>query len=187
MTIVNDALAAGGRAPPATTKVWDALVRVFHWSLVGLFVVAYATGDEIEQVHVAAGYAIAALLALRIVWGFAGSRHARFADFVRPPGEILAYLREVMHMKPKRHLGHNPAGGLMILALIAMLLATGATGFMMTTDAFWGAQWVEEVHEALAHATVALVLLHVLGVAVSSFQHRENLVAAMITGRKRAE
>jgi cytochrome b len=187
MTIVNEALGAGGRAPPATITVWDRFVRLFHWSLVGLFVVAYVTGDEIERVHIAAGYAIALLLALRIGWGFVGSRHARFSDFVRPPGEVLAYLREVVRMKPPRHIGHNPAGGLMIVALIAMLLATSATGFMMTTDAFWGAKWVEEVHEALANATVALVLLHVLGVAVSSFQHRENLVAAMITGRKRKD
>jgi cytochrome b len=185
MSVVNETIEAGGALPPATVKVWDPFVRVFHWSLVGLFVLAYATGDEVEQVHIAAGYAIVTLLALRVAWGFVGPRHARFSDFVRSPREILAYLRDVVRKKPRRHLGHNPAGGLMIVGLIAMLLGTGATGFMMTTDAFWGAKWVEEVHEGLANATVALVLLHVLGVAVSSLQHRENLVAAMITGRKR--
>jgi cytochrome b len=186
MTLVNEALEAGGPAPPATIKVWDVFVRVFHWSLVGLFALAYATGDEVERVHTAAGYAIAALLALRIAWGFVGPRHARFADFVRPPRETLTYLRDAARGTSRRHVGHNPAGGLMILALIVMLAGTSVTGYLMTTDAFWGAKWVEEVHEGLANATVALALLHVLGVAVSSFQHRENLAGAMITGRKRA-
>jgi cytochrome b len=171
--------------PPATVKVWDLFVRMFHWSLVALFVVAYATGDEVERVHIAAGYAIATLLALRIIWGFVGPRHARFRSFVRSPREVLAYLRDVALFKAPRHLGHNPAGGLMIVALIAMLAATCATGYMMTTDAYWGAKWVEETHEVLANATVALIAFHVLGVLVASFQHRENLVKAMVTGRKR--
>jgi cytochrome b len=186
MSIVSNTIGAGGVTPPATIKVWDLFVRLFHWSLVALFVTAYATGDEIERVHVAAGYAIAGLLALRIVWGFVGPRHARFTSFVRSPWQVLAYLRDVALLRAPRHLGHNPAGGLMIVALIAMLLATCATGYMMTTDAFWGAKWVEEVHEGLANATLGLVILHVLGVVVASFEHRENLVTAMITGRKRA-
>jgi cytochrome b len=171
--------------PPATVKVWDPFVRLFHWSLVGLFAVAYATGDEVEQVHIAAGYTIAVLLTLRVVWGFIGPRHARFADFVRPPAEVFAYLRNVVRNKPRRYLGHNPAGGAMIIAMLVLLTATSVTGYMMTTDAYWGAEWVEELHEALANLTVVLVLLHVLGVLAASFQHRENLVKAMITGRKR--
>jgi cytochrome b len=203
MSVANHATRADGGMPPATVKVWDLFVRLFHWSLVALFVVAYATGDEVERVHIAAGYAIAALLALRIIWGFVGPRHARFRSFVGSPGEVLAYLRDVLLFKAPRHLGHNPAGGLMIVALIAMLVATCATGYMMivaliamlvatcatgymmTTDAYWGAKWVEEMHEVLANATVALIGLHVLGVVVASFQHRENLVKAMVTGRKR--
>lgn len=186
MTIVNHRIGAGGATPPATIKVWDLFVRLFHWSLVLLFAVAYATGDEIERVHIAAGYAIAGLIALRILWGFVGPRHARFSNFVRPPGEVLAYLRDIVLLRARRHLGHNPAGGAMVLALLAALIATSVTGYMMTTDAFWGAKWVEEVHEALANATIALVALHVLGVVTASFAHRENLVKAMITGRKRA-
>jgi cytochrome b len=185
MSVTSDAARAGGAMPPATVKVWDLLVRLFHWSLVALFAVAYATGDEVEQVHIAAGYAIATLLALRIVWGFVGPGHARLRSFVRPPREVLAYLRDVLRFKAKRHLGHNPAGGVMIVALIAMLAATCVTGYMMTTDAYWGAEWVEETHELLANATVALIALHVLGVLVASFQHRESLVKAMVTGRKR--
>jgi cytochrome b len=185
VTIVHHRIGAGGASPPATVKVWDPLVRVFHWSLLLLFAVAYVTGDEVERVHVAAGYTIAGLIALRILWGFVGPRHARFSNFVRPPGEVVAYLRDILLLRAPRHLGHNPAGGAMILALLAALIATSVTGYMMTTDAFWGAKWVEEVHETLANATIALVALHVLGVVTASFVHRENLVKAMITGRKR--
>jgi cytochrome b len=185
MSIGNDVTRAGGAMPPATVKMWDLFVRLFHWALVGLFVVAYATGDEVQRVHIAAGYAIAALLGLRVVWGLVGPRHARFSSFVRSPREVLAYSRDVLLFRAPRHLGHNPAGGLMIVALIVMLAATCATGYMMTTDAYWGAKWVEGTHEMLANATIGLIALHVLGVLVASFQHRENLVKAMITGRKR--
>jgi len=187
MTTLNNTIEAGGAKPPATVKVWDPFVRIFHWSLAGLFVLAYATGDEVEQVHIAAGYAIAALLALRIAWGFVGPRHARFGNFVKSPRAVLTYLRDVALLRAPRYLGHNPAGGAMIVALLAMLAGTCVTGWMMTTDAYWGAEWVEDVHEALANVTLALVVLHVIGVLVASFEHRENLVTAMITGRKRAE
>ena len=185
MTIVDDTIEAGGARPPATVKVWDLFVRAFHWSLVALFATAYATGDEIEQVHIAAGYAIAALLALRIVWGFMGPAHARFSNFVRSPREVLVYLRDVARVRAPRYLGHNPAGGTMIIALVVMLIATCVTGIMMTTDAFWGAKWIEQVHQALANGTLGLIVLHVLGVIVASFEHRENLVKAMVTGMKR--
>ena len=187
MSIVNDTIRAGGAMPPATVKVWDVFVRVFHWSLATLFVVAYATGDEIERVHVTAGYTIAALLGLRILWGLVGPRHARFSNFVHSPSAVLAYLREVMLLRAPRYLGHNPAGGAMIVALLLMLAATCATRIMMTPAVYWGAEWVEDVHETLANLSLGLIVLHVLGVLVASFEHRENLVTAMITGRKRAE
>ncbi|MBR0927314.1 cytochrome b/b6 domain-containing protein [Bradyrhizobium diazoefficiens] len=186
MSAIHDTIVAGGAMPPATIKVWDPFVRVFHWSLAGLFLLAYATGDEIEKVHIAAGYAIAGLLALRIVWGFVGPHHARFSDFVRAPRVVLTYLRDVALLRAPRYLGHNPAGGMMVVALIVTLLGTCTTGYMMTTGSFWGAKWVEEVHETFAHITIGLVVVHVLGVLVASFEHRESLVTAMITGRKRA-
>ncbi len=185
MTIVNETIAAGGATPPATVRVWDPFVRLFHWSLVAAFALAYATGDEIEKVHIAAGYFIAGLLALRIVWGFVGPRHARFGDFVRAPREVIAYLRDAMLFRAPRHLGHNPAGGAMVIALMLSLSATSLTGYLMTTDAYWGAKWIEEVHETAANFTLGLVLFHVLGVLFASFEHRENLVKAMIDGRKR--
>ncbi|MHC4045490.1 cytochrome b/b6 domain-containing protein [Bradyrhizobium sp. 23AC] len=185
MSAIHDAIVAGGEKPPATVKVWDPFVRVFHWSLAGLFLVAYATGDAIENVHIAAGYTIAGLLALRILWGIVGPRHARFRDFVRWPRAVLAYMRDVALLRAPRYLGHNPAGGAMVVALIVMLIGTCTTGYMMTTGGFWGAKWVEEVHEAFANLTIGLVVVHMLGVLVASFEHRESLVKAMITGRKR--
>jgi cytochrome b len=185
MSAVNDTMQAGGAMPPATVKVWDPFVRVFHWSLATLFVVAYATADEIEGVHIAAGYAIAGLVAARMVWGLIGPRQARFSSFVRSPREVLAYLRDVALLRAPRYIGHNPAGGAMIVALLATLAGTCITGYMMTTDAYWGAKWVEEIHETLANLTIGLIVVHILGVLVASFEHRENLVKAMITGRKR--
>ena len=197
MTLRNDVLEAGGVMPPArplktgvTTlpmvRVWDPFVRIFHWSLVGLFVLAFVTGDETEWLHLTAGYAIAVLIVLRIIWGFVGSRHARFSDFVRTPRQVTDYLRSAIRLQAPRYLGHNPAGGMMIIALLAMLVGISATGFMMTTDAFWGAQWVEDLHEGLVYVTLGLIALHVAGVVFASVEHGENLVKAMITGRKRA-
>ncbi|WP_440639390.1 cytochrome b/b6 domain-containing protein [Bradyrhizobium sp. PUT101] len=186
MTTMSNKIGAGGAMPPAMVKVWDPFVRIFHWSLASLFVLAYATGDEIERVHVAAGYAIAGLLAIRIVWGFAGPRHARFSNFVRPPREVLTYLRDVVLLRAPRYIGHNPAGGAMIVGLLIALAGTCGTGYMMTTDAYWGSKLLEHFHEFLANLTVGLVVAHVLGVLIASFEYRENLVASMISGRKRA-
>ena len=185
MSVSNETIEAGGATPPATIKVWDPFVRVFHWSLATLFLVAYATGDEIEKIHIAAGYAIAGLIGTRIVWGFIGPRHARFSSFVRPPKEVLAYLRDIVMLRAPRYIGHNPAGGAMIIVLLVMITGTSITGYMMTTDAYWGSKLVEEIHETLANLTMGLVVGHILGVLVASFEHRENLVRSMITGRKR--
>lgn len=185
MSTVDNTIGAGGATPPAAIKVWDPFVRAFHWSLATLFLAAYVTGEDAGRVHVAAGYAIAGLIALRIAWGFVGPRHARFGNFVRSPRAVLAYLRDAALLKAPRYLGHNPAGGAMIIGLLVMLLGSGITGYMMTTDAFWGSKWVEEVHETFANLTMGLVVFHVLGVLFSSFVHGENLVKSMITGWKR--
>jgi cytochrome b len=197
VTLRSDAVEAGGVMPPVPTtatsgtdaptiRVWDPFVRVFHWSLVTLFIVAFVTGDEIERLHVAVGYVIAGLVALRIVWGFLGPRRARFSDFMRPPGETIAYMGMAVRRRAPRYIGHNPAGGVMVVALLTMLIAISVTGFMMTSDAFWGAEWVEEVHEGLVYATLGLIALHIGGVLVASYEQGENLVKAMITGHKRA-
>ena len=128
----------GGSTPPATVKVWDLFVRVFHWSLVLLFAIAYLTDDEVQRVHIVTGYAIAGLLGARIVWGFIGPRHARFDDFVHSPRAVFAYVRDALLLRARRYVGHNPAGGLMIVALLVMLTATCISGHMMTTDSVLG-------------------------------------------------
>ncbi len=193
-------------------KVWDPLVRIFHWTLVISFVVTYASGDELEGIHVWFGYLIAGLLVFRLAWGFVGPKHARFSDFVYGPQEILAYLRSLATGRPRRYLGHNPAGGLMVILLLVSLGFTTGTGLLMvqTPEApaiqsvqergGWfsgeedeedeeheGNEVLEEVHEFFANLTLLLVLLHIAGVAVSSRLHHENLVRAMITGRKPAK
>jgi cytochrome b len=185
MTSLNNAIEAGGEMPPAPVKVWDPFVRVFHWSLVALFAAAFATGDESDRLHIAIGYATAGLIGLRILWGFGGTRHARFSDFVRGPREIISYLRDLVLFRAPRYLGHNPAGGAMIIALLVMLTGTCISGYLLTTDAYWGSKRAEEIHEVFANLTVGLIAFHVLGVLAASLEHRENLVKAMITGRKR--
>jgi cytochrome b len=180
------ATAAGRIERPATIRVWDPLVRLFHWSLVISFTVAWLN-TEGKDLHQGAGYLVLALVAVRLIWGIVGSRHARFRDFVPRPKELLAYLKSLPSGHPRRYLGHNPAGGVMIVLLLAMLILTGGSGWLETTDAFWGIVWVENLHAALANLTVVLVFAHVAGVVFSSLAHRENLTLAMITGRKRVE
>ena len=177
---------AGGIAPPATVKVWDPFIRIFHWSLVALFAIAFLTGDEIEWLHLVAGYSIAGLVALRLVWGFVGPRHARFADFVKGPGSVATFLKQSARLEAPRHIGHNPAGGMMIVALLAGLIGLSITAVLMTTDAFWGSKAMEEIHEVLANGMLILIAFHVFGVIFASVEHGENLVKSMVTGRKRA-
>lgn len=178
---------SGDATPPTTVRVWDRFVRVLHWSLVALFAVAFLTGDEIEWLHLAAGYTIATLVAMRVIWGFIGSHSARFASFVRGPQAVLIFLKQSLHLQAPRYIGHNPAGGAMIIVLLIVLAGLCATGFAMTTDTYWGSKTLEEVHETLANVMLMLIVLHILGVIVASIEHGENLVKAMITGRKRAK
>jgi cytochrome b len=166
-------------------KVWDLFVRVFHWSLVITFATAWYTGGIWDQPHLAAGYLVLALILVRIFWGFVGSRHALFSDFAYPPRMIFRYMRDMAHLRAPRYLGHNPAGGAMVIALLAMLLVLSITGIMMTTDAFWGVGWVDNVHETASNMALVLVALHIGGVMFASIEHGENLIRAMITGFKR--
>ncbi|MCB1500357.1 MAG: cytochrome b/b6 domain-containing protein [Bauldia sp.] len=182
----NGALVPGRATRPGTVPVWDPLVRIFHWSLVAAFATAWLSAEESRSLHEAAGYVVAGLVAFRVLWGIVGPRHARFADFVRSPAAVLRFLRDTAHLRAPRHLGHNPAGGAMVVALLVALAVITGSGYMMTTDAFWGVRWVREVHEIAVNLTIVLLVLHVLGVVLASFEHRENLVAAMFTGRKRA-
>ena len=171
-------------ATTPTVLVWDRFVRVFHWSLVGLIAAAWLT-EDLKTVHHWIGYAVLALVAARLVWGVIGSRHARFADFVRGPARVLAYLRDLMAGRERRYLGHNPAGGAMIVALLATILVTCISGWLMLTDRFWGSEAMEQIHDAAATLVLVLVACHIAGVVWESLRHRENLVRAMVTGRKR--
>jgi cytochrome b len=181
---VRPAGTTGARQPPMA-RVWDPLVRLFHWSLVASFVLAWFTPHRSETIHSWAGYAAAGLIGLRLVWGIVGTRHARFSSFVRRPGEILAYLMAIARGTEARHIGHNPAGGAMILALIAGMAGIALTGWLMYTDRFYGDDGMVALHSTFAHALLVLILLHLAGVALASLRHRENLPLAMVTGVKR--
>lgn len=187
MSALTETATGDGISPSRTVRVWDPLVRIFHWSLVGLFTFSYFTGDEWKSAHIYSGYAIAGLIGFRLVWGLIGSPHARFSDFVYSPLTVIRYLFASMRMGGRRYLGHNPAGGMMVLALLLMISVIATSGTMMTTDAYWGVEWVEEVHETAVYLTIGLIVLHIAGVIFASVEHKENLVRAMITGRKRKD
>lgn len=169
-----------------TTTVWDPLVRLFHWSLALSFAIAWLSAESWKDLHEWAGYSAALLISVRVLWGFYGSPYARFRQFVRKPGTVLSFARAMLRHDEPRYIGHNPAGGYMILGLIAMMAVTALSGWMYTLDAFWGEEWVENIHEAGATLLLIMVVAHVAGVLHASRQHRENLMKAMLTGKKRA-
>lgn len=212
-----------GAAAASRVRVWDRFVRLFHWTVAAAFFVAYLSEGALLEVHVWAGYTIGVLVAMRVVWGFVGPPHARFRDFVCGPWAAWRYLLRLLAFRAPRHLGHSPAGGLMVIALLVGLLATVGSGLELHAiengagplaarserpPAFapvplaaaradeeeprhrrgrrGGGEVWQEVHEALANVVMVLVILHVAGVLLASVVHRENLVAAMLTGEKRA-
>ena len=216
-----------------TMKVWDLFVRAGHWALVALFAIAYLTGEEGGWLHNWAGYAIAALVVARVIWGFVGPEHARFRDFAFGPARVAGYARRLLTGRARRYVGHSPAGGTMAILLLVMLALTTGTGMIQYAQeegrgplapflagsppavgaeaeredyedeeegehgegegVFRGEEGEDresafaEAHEVLANLTLALIVLHILGVLYSSWAHHENLVRAMFTGRKRAE
>ncbi len=174
-------------AAPREIRVWDPLVRIGHWSLVACIALAWVSGEGGKELHEGVGYAALAIIALRLVWGVIGSHYARFGEFLRAPAATLQYAARVLAGNEPRYLGHNPLGGWMIVCLLACIALTGITGWLYTTDEYFGVEWVGELHEALADALLALIALHVAGVVLASKRHHENLVAAMLHGRKRAE
>jgi cytochrome b len=181
---------------PKEIRVWDPLIRLFHWTLVVGFVVTYLSEDELQTLHVYAGYLVLGLLTLRLFWGFAGTKYARFSQFVRPLSETYDYLKQLLNGQAPRYIGHNPAGGAMIIALLLALLLTGLSGIAVYGAegggplAGWfigaGGEVLEEAHELLANLTLLLVAVHIAGVFLGSLLHGENLVRSMLTGRKHA-
>ncbi|MEX1109212.1 MAG: cytochrome b/b6 domain-containing protein [Dongiaceae bacterium] len=201
-------------------RVWDYFVRFGHWALAAGFLAAYLSAEEIQWVHEVAGYTVAAIVLARILWGFIGPRRARFADFVRGPRRVFRYLFDLLRFRSPRYIGHSPAGGAMVVALLFLLTVTTAAGMTelamkkgegplalvierpteptlaMSLDELLAVdsakkEWrrktiaIKNLHETFANLTLFLIIAHVLGVLLASFAHRENLVTAMFTGRKR--
>ena len=167
--------------------VWDLPTRLFHWLLAASFAGAWLTGDSERwrDLHLMLGYSVAGLIVFRILWGFVGSRYARFRSFLFRPSELAAYLRSLVARSPSHYLGHNPAGSVAIFLLLALGLVTALSGWATYQEL--GGDWLEELHEGAAVAMLAVVGVHIAGVLVSSLLHRENLVRSMITGRKLGE
>ncbi|MAM63845.1 cytochrome b/b6 domain-containing protein [Maritimibacter sp. UBA3975] len=195
-----------------TVRVWDPVVRIFHWGMVAAVATAWLSAEESETIHEVAGYVVAGLLGARLVWGLIGTRHARFGSFLRGPGTTVRYLRDMMAGRERRYIGHNPAGAAMIVALLLALSGTAFTGWLMAdttrvamlpempavvSPAFadddgergeygeGGEELLEEVHEVLANLLLVLIAPHVGGVILASVRHNENLARAMVTGTKR--
>lgn len=179
--------------------IWDPLVRIFHWTLVIAFSIAFISEDDYLTIHSWAGYTILSLLIIRIMWGFVGTKHAKFSDFTFSKQDITQFLKDTFSLKAKRYLGHNPAGGAMVFLLIFSLLFTTCSGLVVfaieegqgplafllsEVSSFWG-DIVEEVHELLANFTLFLIAVHIAGVIVESLIHSENLIKSMFTGNKR--
>ena len=171
-------------SPVASKRVWDPLVRVFHWSLVACVLLNLFVVDDGEDLHQWLGYAAAALVGVRVVWGFIGPRHARFADFFPTPRRVANHVRALLGGEPEHHWGHNPLGALMVLGLLAMVLSLGLTGWMQTLDAFWGVEWLMDLHEGLGEWLLPMVGLHAGATIVMGRIERTRLVKAMVTGVK---
>jgi cytochrome b len=159
---------------------------LFHWTVVAAVLLNLFVFQPGRTYHRYAGYIVIGAVLIRLVWGFVGTRHARFSEFFPTPTRLVSYLKALVRGREPRHVGHNPAAAVMMLALMGLLLATGLTGWMMTLDAFWGEDWIEELHSGLANAIMVLALVHAAAAIVESLRHRENLVWSMVTGRKRA-
>ena len=167
-----------------TVKVWDPLVRIFHWSLVATFAANALILDPESDLHRWIGYTAVTLVVLRILWGLVGSRHARFADFPPNLGAAMGQVQDMATGRVRHHRGHTPLGALMIYNLLLTMLAIGATGYAMTTTMFWGVEWVEEAHEVLVSWAEISVVLHILAVIYESRRTGVNLPRSMVTGVK---
>ncbi|MDX8400763.1 MAG: cytochrome b/b6 domain-containing protein [Gallionellaceae bacterium] len=184
-----------------SVKVWDIPTRLFHWTLVLSFALAYFSAEfHIGFIHTWIGYFLCGLLVARVIWGFAGNQYAKFRSFVFSPQETLSYIRDLRQNKPKHYFGHNPAGALMVFALLGLLMLILLTGLLtLATIDFEGplllltsgvddntSYAIHHLHGWLIDIALILIPLHVLGVAAGSIQHKENLVRAMLTGKKQA-
>lgn len=168
-------------------RIWDPFVRLFHWSVAAVFMANYFWLDGDDTPHQWAGYALGGLVIARIAWGFLGPRRARFADFFPTPSRLRAYRQRLRNRDHDPAQGHDPAGGLMILALLLMLAVIAVSGWIQTWDRFWSIGWPETLHQWASDITIALVVLHVLGVILMERLTRLPLIGPMVTGKRRVK
>jgi len=168
-------------------RVWDAPTRVFHWLLVFSFAGAYLTSESERWslVHITLGYTLGGLIAFRLIWGFVGTRYARFTSFVKGPSEVLQYAKSMATLKPKHFVGHNPLGAVAIVLLIVSGIAIVVTGYAAFNEI--GGEWVAELHEVSANVMLILVGVHIAGVVAASWLHKENVARAMVNGFKQGK
>jgi cytochrome b len=178
---------AAANSEPAPVLVWDFATRLFHWGLVAAVLTAWFTGGSGHISHEISGCVVAGLIVFRLIWGLTGTRYARFTDFVKSPRTVWRYAGDIARNRASRHLGHNPAGGSMILALLGVLGVIVVSGSLILTNAYFGVSWVETLHGVSAYGLMLLIPLHVLGVVIASRHHRENLARAMFSGWKAAD
>ena len=169
-----------------TVKVWDWPVRVFHWTLAASVLGAFVTGEneDFERLHQTLGGVAAGLIAFRVVWGLVGTRYARFTEFISSPAQVWAYIKSLRSGQAQHFVGHNPVGAIAVIVLMVLVSLSVYTGWLLTADDV--AEWLEEAHEIAANTLITVVLVHVIGVLWSSRTHGENLLKAMLTGRKTA-
>lgn len=181
--------------------VWDPLLRIFHWLLVACFLIAYLLEDQMLHLHLLAGSVVLGLLIFRLIWGVAGTKHARFSDFICSFRQLFAHLYALLHMRSSRHLGHTPTGGIMIFFLLAGLLMLTFSGVLLYSlessslpfSSLMAAAdldtilFIEALHAWVADILALSVLLHIAGVLVESILQKQNLIGAMVSGYKTVE
>ena len=176
-----DSFSAG---PGPSVRVWDLFVRCFHWALVACVLANWFIVDDGEDLHQWLGYLASALVGARVVWGFVGPHHARFSSFWPTPARMAHHVRQLLARQPDHSPGHNPLGALMMMLLMALVLALGVTGFLQTTDRFWGDELMQDLHEWLGQALITAAGLHAAAALVMGRLERTRLVRAMVTGIK---
>lgn len=168
--------------------VWDLPTRLLHWLLVATILGAAGlalTADEegrVFQTHMLLGLVAAFLVLLRVIWGFVGTRYARFGSFLFGPGALLAYLRAAFTRTDRRHVGHNPGAAYAIYAMLLLPVAVVASGVLLSTR-----EALEELHPVLAYVNLAAIAVHIAGLAWHTIRHRENIALGMLTGSKAGE
>lgn len=171
---------------PQTVKLWDPLIRLFHWSVAAIVVANYFLNEEGDDWHQWLGYIAIAWLTVRFFWGFFGTGAARWSDFFPTRANLTAHIGALVRGEHYHRMGHSPLGGLVMILMMLCILSLGITGFMMEEiDYFWGEDWVENVHSWIANSLIALVAIHIAAAVFESYRLKENLPLSMITGKRR--